>query len=290
VLDHLLPRVPSGLFARYAPPDGPSDARFRMRYIGTAGFVIQYDQHTVVLDPFITRTSLLTTAFLPLRVDKERLARVVPHADDVLVGHAHYDHALDAPDLCARTGARLIGSPAVIQIGRAAGLPDSQLHPTTGGEVIPTRTGEVQGIPSRHGRVYFNRVSLPGDILSPPPWPPRLTDLPHGLVLNWALRCGNLRVVHIDSADFIDRELVNHRADILCLCAIGRKYRPDYVRAAVELTGARFVVACHWDSFFSPYEDEPRTLPFVDLPGFLREIAATGATPVLLPYDGQLRC
>ena len=33
-------------------------------------------------------------------------------ADDVLVGHAHMDHVLDAPSLCMRTGARLIGSPS----------------------------------------------------------------------------------------------------------------------------------------------------------------------------------
>ncbi|MFX5839858.1 MBL fold metallo-hydrolase, partial [Acinetobacter baumannii] len=48
--------------------------------------------------------------------------RLIPEADDVLIGHAHYDHILDAPDLCRQTGARLIGSSTAVQVGIAAGL------------------------------------------------------------------------------------------------------------------------------------------------------------------------
>ena len=91
----------------------------------------------------------------------------------------------------------------------------------------------------------------------------------------------------IDSADFIDRELQGQRADVLCLCAIGRKYRPGYVRSAVELLNPRYVVACHWDWFFTPYPDEPRLLPGVDLPGFVREVRAAGAEALVLPFDGR---
>ena len=42
-------------------------------------------------------------------------------------------------------------------------------------------------------------------------------------------------VVHIDSADFIEQELQGRQADIVCLCAIGRKYRPNYVKDVVRL-------------------------------------------------------
>ena len=67
---------------------------------------MQHAQHTVVLDPYVSRPGLLATGLRPLRPDAELIRRVIPRADDVLVGHAHHDHVLDAPELCRQTGAR----------------------------------------------------------------------------------------------------------------------------------------------------------------------------------------
>jgi L-ascorbate metabolism protein UlaG (beta-lactamase superfamily) len=267
------------------------DDAVRLRYLGTAGFELvqlRGEERVLVLDPFLTRPGLLETATRPLVPNAELIAEVLPRADDVLVGHAHHDHVLDAPELCRRTGARLIGSPATINVGRAAGLPESQLVLTTGRERLRSGDAIVEGLPSRHGRVYFNRVTLPGDITEPPPWPPRFRDLRHGLVLNWYVELGGVRIVHVDSADFIDEELAGHACDVLCLCAIGRAYRRGYTQSIVRLLKPRWVVACHWDYFFTPYRGEQRCLPGVDLPGFCDEIRAAGAEPIVLPFDGEL--
>lgn len=259
-----------------------------LRYLGTAGFVVQHAQHTVVLDPFVSRPGLLATGLRPLRPDAELIRRVIPRADDVLVGHAHHDHVLDAPELCRQTGARFIGGPDAVMVARAAGLPEAQLRATRGREDIPSGPGVLRGLPSRHGRVYFGRVTLPGAIDQPPPWPPRVWDLRHGLVLNWRVELGGVSLVHVDSADLIERELEGQRADVACLCAIGRKWRPGFVRAAVERLGVHTVVACHWDWFFTPWGAPPRLLPQVDLPGFIDEVRAAGARPVVMPFDGVL--
>jgi len=272
------------LFFRGALPEAPALA---LTFLGTAGFVLEAAGRTLVLDPFLTRPSLLTTGTRRLVADEARLARYLPRADDVLVGHAHHDHVLDAPALCRRTGARLVGSRAVCNVGRAAGLPEAQLVQTEGREELASGPLTVRGLPSRHGKVYFGRVSLPGDIPVPPPWPPRFTELRHGLVLNWLVRTPSAAVVHVDSADFLEEELAGVTCDVLCLCAIGRAHRPRYVEDAVRLLRPRFVIACHWDWFFTPIEAPPRLLPGVDLPGFVDEIAATGATPVVLPFFGR---
>ncbi len=281
-----LSTVDPALYHSRAPV--PSD-RAVLRYLGTAGFVLEAQQHTLVIDPFVTRTGLWDTVFSRLEPDEARIRALIPRADDVLVGHAHYDHVLDAPALCRHTGARLIGSPAVAMCGRAAGLPESQIRVTEGGEEIASGPGMVKGLPSKHGRVYFNRVSLPGDILSPPSWPPRLRELRHGLVLNWLVELGGLRLVHIDSADFLDEQLASvGPVDVLCLCAIGRAWRPRYVEDAVRFLRPRLVVACHWDLFATPFEQAPYLLPGVDLPGFVEEIRRAGSEPVVLPLGGRL--
>ena len=214
-----LKRIDPGL---YDQTGGDTDPAVRLRYLGTAGFVVEGSDRTLVIDPFLTRPDLPTTLFKPMLPDAGRLRRYIPHADDVLVGHAHYDHVLDAPELCRQTGARFIGSRSACNVARAAGLAETQLVETAGREDIACGDHAVaRGLPSRHGRVYFGRVTLPGTIERPPPWPPRLRDLPHGLVLNWHLTVDGVRIVHIDSADFIDDELRGQRCDVLCCAPSG---------------------------------------------------------------------
>ncbi len=242
-----------------------------------------------MLDPYVSRPGLWATLTEPLVSDARLVERLLPEADDVLVGHAHHDHVLDAPSLCVRTGARLIGSRATCRVGRAAGVPARQLRETAGREAIPSGAFTLTGLPSRHGKAVFGRVPLPGDLVAPPPWPPRVHDLRHGLVLNWHLEVEGFSIVHVDSADFVDEELEGHRADVVCLCAVGRHYRPRYVQTIVERLRPRWVVPCHWDTMITPIDATPHLLPGVDLPGMFEAIRAAGAEPLPLPILGHVR-
>lgn len=265
---------------------GAADS-LQVTYLGTAGFILKDAHRTVVLDPYVSRpgpAALLS----PLQPDTGLIRETIPEADDVLVGHAHYDHILDAPDLCKQTGARMIGSRSAIMVGRAAGVPEAQLRATDGREDIASGPWTIRGLPSRHGKVVFGRIPFPGDINEPPAWPPHMAELKHGLVLNWVVDTGSLKVVHIDSADFVNEELQGQQADIVCLCAIGRKYRPNYVKEVVELLKPRWIIPCHWDTMMTPFHAEPDLIPTVDLPGFLQEIREAGCEPLLVPITGKL--
>lgn len=275
---------------QYHPPLPVADTAaggLQLTYLGTAGFILHDARRTIVLDPYLSRPGLLETLTAPLHANPTLLARHIPHADEVLIGHAHYDHILDAPALCKMTGARLIGSRAACNVGRAAGLPEAQLRETQGREEITCGEWTVRGLPSRHGKAILGRVPFPGDMTEPPPWPPRLHQLKHGLVLNWLVDTGHLRIVHIDSAEFINAELQGIQADVVCLCAIGRHHRPGYVRDVVQLLRPRWIIPCHWDTMMTPYEAEPQCIPGVDLQGFLDEIRAAGVEPVLMPLGGR---
>ena len=263
-----------------------TEGALELTYLGTAGFILKNKQRTVVLDPYLSRVGV-TELFRPLHTNTALLKKYIPHADDVLIGHAHYDHILDAPDLCKQTGARLIGSKATCMVGRAAGLPESQLKETAGREDIACGSWTIRGLPSIHGKAIFGRIPIPGDILSPPVWPPKLLDLKHGLVLNWLVDTGSLKIVHIDSADFIPEELQGLKADVVCLCAIGRKYRPHYVKEVVALLQPKWIIPCHWDTMFTHYENEPDYIPSVDLAGFIEEIKAAGVEPIVMPMRGK---
>jgi L-ascorbate metabolism protein UlaG (beta-lactamase superfamily) len=280
-----LGRVPRGEW--FARPLAPAPRQgVAMTYLGTAGFVLKTGGHTIALDPYVTRHRL-RQLFRPLVSDVARVARCIPQVNDVFVGHAHYDHVIDAPALCARTGARLVGSRAVCMVGRAAGLPEAQLCETAGREDIASGAFTVRGLPSRHGKVLGDHVLFPGDIPAPPSWPPRIAELRHGLVLNWHVRCGDFSLMHVDSADFLEAELRDVSADVVCLCAAGWQARPDYVAEAVRLLKPRFVLPCHWDTMITSLEEPARMLPGVDLEGMLRAILRAGAQPLLLPLLGS---
>ena len=110
--------------------DSPAEANvknLKIKYLGTAGFILSDQHRTVVLDPFISRPNLTQTFTQRLLSDPELVRQHIPNADDVLIGHAHYDHILDAPEVCKQTGARLIGSKATLMYGRSAGLSESQI-------------------------------------------------------------------------------------------------------------------------------------------------------------------
>lgn len=271
-----------------APDPAAAGATLELTYLGTAGFILKGAGRTIVLDPYVSRPGLVDTFTARLEPDTALIRATIPEADDVLVGHAHYDHILDAPDLCRQTGARLIGSGSTIMVGRAAGLPEAQLLETAGREDIASGPWTVRGLPSRHGLV-FGRIPFPGDITAPPRWPPYARDLRHGLVLNWIIDTGSLRIAHIDSADFINEELQGQQADVVCLCAIGRKYRKDYVKDVVRLLKPKWIVPCHWDTMMTPLHATPDLIPTVDLPGLIAEIRAEGVEPLLTPILGRRR-
>ena len=266
------------------PTSEPGSGAHRLTFLGTAGFVVEAPGRTLVLDPYLSRPGIAASLFSRLPSDEALLQRVIPRADDVFCGHSHHDHALDAPALCALTGARLIGSSATLNMGRAAGLPESQLVLADGPVACgPGRTAVP--IRSLHGKAGFGRVPLPGDIPTPPPWPPRLWELRHGQVYLWLLDLAGTRVLHVDSAEFDAEELraaCTPGIDVLCLCAVGRQYRKDYTREIIGIVQPKVVVPCHWDDFTLPWGTPARQLPGVDVAGFVEEIRGAGSRAVVL--------
>ena len=264
-----------------APASVPDVPDGRFRFLGTSGFTFAAADGTVaVVDPYLSRPGLFASAFTRRAPDEALLAREIPRADAVFCGHSHHDHALDAPVVCKQTGAALVGSESTLNLGRAAGLPETQLLAADG----PIAIGGVRAtpLPSRHGKAILGRVPLPGDIPAPPPWPPRLWEMRHGPVYLWHLDLGDVSVLHVDSADWRDETLDGVTADVLCLCAVGREYRQDYTRGIIARVRPRVVLPCHWDDFTLPWGHPPRQLPGVRVDDFCDEIRAAGSTPVVL--------
>ncbi len=259
-----------------------------LTWLGTAGFVLRLAGRVVVLDPYVTRPGPLRLLLGRLDADRSLVDRWIPPCHEVLVGHAHVDHVLDAPALCLRDGARLLGSESACRLARAAGVPAHQLVACNGGAEVESGPLRIEAIPSRHGLALLGRVPLPGPVPDGVRWPPRLRQMRCGEVLNWEVRGPGLSLLHVDSADFVPERLRGRQVDVLCLCAVGRHRRPGYTREILSLVRPTVVIPCHWDAFWWPLDTPPRELPRADLDGFVREIEACGVAVRVVPPGGTV--
>ena len=173
----------------------------------------------------------------------------------------------------------------MIRVGRAAGLAKELLLSTQGKEDIPCGEGNlVRGIPSAHGKVYFNRIPLQGVFQRISNGLQITGQFRHGHVLNWYIELDGLKFMHVDSAEFFAKEWQGIEVDVLCLCAIGRNARPNYIEEAISIVKPKIVMACHWDCFWIPMSSTQQyTLPMVNLEGFIRDVESCGVEPMVLP-------
>lgn len=248
-------------------------AALRVRWLGTAGYAIQSERTTVLIDPFFSRPGL-SRAFQRLIPDEAAIGRwLPPHVDAVLCSHSHYDHILDAPRVAQRSGARLVGSRTTCAVGRATGLPEAQLVeiPATGAD-FDVGDLHIRFVPSVHNRLLFGRVPFPGDLTTPPRLPLRAWEYKVGSVFGIWIGSEAASLYHNGSSDLVDAALEGLHADVLLCGLAGRQNTPDYLRRMLRALSPGLVVPTHFDAFFSQLEEGVHLLPGIDLDAFAAEV------------------
>lgn len=231
-------------------PDG-----LEITWLGTAAFKLSCGETTLVIDPYVSRRSLGSALRQrPMIPDRERVDRLIGSADAVLVGHTHFDHAVDVPHLAAR-GATIYGSSSA---ERLLGLHGRENRAVVVEPHRPYEIGPftVTFVPSRHSKLLLGQwVPADGELTCE-----HLDDLAMG-----AYRCGQVWGIHIalgdwslyhqGSADVIEDEVRHSDIDVF-LCGIaGRCYAPGYTERILRLLSPKLVVPHHHDDFFRPVED-----------------------------------
>ncbi len=277
--------------ARFRPTTtSAAGAALRIRWLGTAGYVLEAAGTTIAIDPFVTRPSL-SHLLGPLHPDDVAIAwRLPARLDAVLCGHSHFDHLLDAPRIAARTGALLVGSRSTLAFGRAEGLPAARLvEVPPSGRTLRVGALEVRFVPSLHGRIIFGRVPFSGEVTRPPALP-RAWHYRMGGAFGILVRAPGVCLYHNGSADLVDAELAGEHADVLLVGLAGRGSTRAYLARLQRALGPRVIVPTHHDAFFAPLEEGLRLLPGVDLPGFCAEARGLAplATLVTPAYDEVL--
>jgi L-ascorbate metabolism protein UlaG (beta-lactamase superfamily) len=204
-------------------------------WLGVSGYRLSYQGVTIFIDPYVSRVPLrsllLRRTAMPVEALIDRYASVPASGGKVagvLVGHTHFDHAVDAPAIARRHGAKAYGSASLGHLMRLHGLGELAV------EVAPHHRYElgpfvVRFVPSRHSKLLFGRkVPMDGELTCD-----HLDGLAPG-----AYRCGavygirievaGIALYHQGSADLDDAELPREPVDVFLAGVAGRGFTPRY--------------------------------------------------------------
>lgn len=263
------------LTARQLAAPLPLPPGLELTWLGTAGFRLAYQGVVVWIDPYVTRLTLgqlVTRRVVPS--SREAIARWIDKADAVLVGHTHFDHALDVPAIAKKTGCKVYGSTSLQSLMALHGQPEQAVV------VEAHRDYEVgpfsfHFVPSVHSRLQLGLgIPYSGELTCD--HVDELTPQAYrcGQVWGICIEVAGIRLYHQGSADLLEDEIKDRGVDLF-LCGIsGRRFTPSYVQRIVRALAPSMIVPTHYDNFFRPLEAKAEFSFNVNLTGFADEVRA----------------
>jgi len=250
-----------------------------VRLTGAAGLELTHNDQVILVDPYLSRLGLIEVLFKPLKPKVDEVHRYIQGLTGkllaIIVGHTHFDHALDIPVFAKHFDCRLIGNRSLEAL-MAMNSMSGRVTVCKGHERVQL-SGEaaVTMIPSIHSQVLFGRVPHPGEI-NPTRRPPlRSSEYKHGTVFMAKLELDGKIFMHTGSTNFVESEVEGHSCDVLFMAVPGWKNVPEYTTRFLQIVKPNVIVPFHYDNFFGPVPPNMKvsTLPLTDVRGFLKRIS-----------------
>jgi L-ascorbate metabolism protein UlaG (beta-lactamase superfamily) len=257
-------------------PDG-----LEIEWLGVSGYRITCEGRTLFVDPYLSRVPfrslVLRRQALPDSEALERFGAAPGDVVGVLVGHTHFDHAVDAPAIARRFGCDAYGSSSLLNLMALHGLAEQTV------EVEPYRRYElgpftVSFTPSAHSKLLLGlAVPYDGELtcehldgLSPAAYR-------CGQVWGISIEVAGLRLYHQGSANLIDEAVRERGVDVFLAGVAGRGFTRDYWRRILPRLDPAVVVPTHYDNFFRPLGRPLEFVTDVRLSELHEEIGAVGS-------------
>lgn len=264
------------LYVKPVPSDDADSHpnELRAMFFGVSTIALSDGETTILTDGFFSRPSaqqVLAGRVSPnhAAIDEALSKAGISEAAAVLVAHSHYDHALDAPAVCWRTGATLVGSESTLNIGRGYGLGEDQMKLADLEEPMVFGRFKVQLILSEHSPHPKFQGFIEGPLRAPARAKEYRMAECYSFLITHTSATGRTRSVLIHaSAGFKPDCLKGYRADVAFLGVgpLGRQsteFRNDYWRETVETVKARRVIPIHWDDFTLPLSEPLEAMPYI---------------------------
>jgi L-ascorbate metabolism protein UlaG (beta-lactamase superfamily) len=256
-------------------------AGLEVEWLGVSGYRLSFEGQTIFVDPYLSRVPfgdlVRRRTALPDPAALDRFVSAPGRVAGVLVGHTHFDHAVDAPAIARRFGCRAYGSDSLVALMALHGLAERAV------EVEPYRTYElgpfeVRFTPSVHSKLLLGlAVPYDGDLtcehldgLCP-------SAYRCGQVWGIAIEVAGVRFYHQGSANLIDEAIRERDIDVFLAGIAGRNFTDDYWRRILPRLDPKVVVPTHYDNFFRPLGAKMEFVSGVQLSNLPSEINSVSA-------------
>jgi len=240
-----------------------SEGRVRVRALGNTNLLFGDGETWFLTDGWFTRPSTFSIALGEVEPDPAAIGAALGRAGVVSLAavipvHSHFDHAMDAPEVARRTGARLVGSESTANIGRGWGLAEEQILVAVPGERLAFGAFRVTLIESRHFAFPDLDLGVPdggtATIDAPLVPPAGALDYAEGGSFSVLVEHPDLTALVQGSAGYLPGSLAGRDVDLLFLGVGGiagqtPEYQDEYWRHVVEETRPERIVPVHFDSF-----------------------------------------
>lgn len=262
----------------------------KIKWLGAAGLEFFFDGKTILVDPFLSRNTFKELNAGPLE-SKADLVRA--YMDElrgpiaaILMGHTHYDHALDIPVMAKQYDGPLIGSRSFDTLMSLHSMP-GRVTVCEGGEQVPLMPdASATMLLSKHG-IIGDSVPSPGEI-DPEKIPPlSVGDYRLGTIFMLKLALGQTSFMMAGSANFRPEQLAGHTCDVLFMCVAGWEKTPAYASELPGLVRPDVIVPYHSDNFFVPLPPNRKAplLPGLNMAGFFETVSKSAPNAEIRKID-----
>ncbi len=225
-----------------------------LTWLGTAGFTVRSKLGRIAFDPFLSRSGgAAPSPFKPSDFSD---------IESIFVGHGHFDHTYDVPEICNHSGCRVhaLGSTAALLEKKGVAAPkifgrSEYLHSSL----------KVRAHPSRHTvfdcALVWNtlkRFTIPELVKTA-----KLgLTYPKGETQGYTFESSGKKFLFLSTAGCLDDELEGYRReniDVILLPLQGHTHISKIAARIAIATGAKTVIPHHHDDFFPPLSQEIRT-------------------------------
>lgn len=257
----LLPGIAEG--AEPAPKSGgPGSSGVNFKWFGTNGWEITFGTRTILVDPWFGRfdTGFLVGKFdpkTPIKTDEALIDQHIRKADQILIGHGHWDHIADVPYIQRKTDAQVIGSESHANLLRAFGTPEIRIVPVKGGEYMEFDGYTIEVFPGLHSVGPTKKFAVPGRLYSVPSMPTTVGELPEGDSLIYLITIGgSYRIFLMSSANFIERAIAGLKPDVALIATPFSNQTHEFTpRLLKALNYPKVLLPTHWDNFERPFTE-----------------------------------
>ncbi len=278
-----------------------------LTYLGTGGFLMRWNGHAIMTAPFYSNPGLLQVGLgLPISPNTTRIDAHLPPIEDVeviLVGHAHYDHLMDAVYAAEAHAPRAVfyGNATMAHIlaareklrGRVVGLDAAAGDWWQPGHWQYVADGSIRfmALRSEHAPHFLGIKLFGGDVDKDlPQLPSNAYGWKEGqtfaFLIDFLGPDGSVQVrLHYQDAGSNppagfapppDSSLAEP-VDVAILCVASYGEVDDYPEAIIRQLQPHTVVLGHYESFFRSPDRPLRAVPFTDTKAFARRL--TDALP-----------